>query len=1616
MFRSDFIRNDIDPENDDLVFQILDWYATDIDVGDDGDEHDGDDKESKSDLKYFIKAFGVDASGKSIGLTITDFQPFFYIQISNTDLGNAKMFNMIKTFLLDKYGKKYDIVRITRASKINLYGFTNHTKEYYMKITFKNLKGFKSATYNLKEIVIMRHKRKIKQFESNIEPFIRFTHLNNISPCGWVKVQKEDYDFNEELLISETSNDLITHWQCVENYKCDSMAPFIVASYDIECTSSHGDFPMAIKSYKKTARELYDYYKQLISKRFVRTEIEPLLLKQIYGLFEIDGVTESVLTYVIPKKNQVIDKDVIKEQALNRIEDIYTIMKDKPDTEKKTIDFMQKDLKLNDAKELVRKLKDTREQLVRFKKADYEIEDIIMNMVYDKYKDFEKELKMRYINKAMSNSPRIMSLFDDDTVFDKVAKQFEKMGCPKLEGDEIIQIGTTFHIYGQKECFFKHIITLKDCDDNFDVDEIVECNSEKQLLNEWRKMIKEMDPDIVTGYNIFGFDNGYMRDRSLELKCSRGFEKLGRFKEIEYDDKKNKAFIVKELQSSALGQNILKYFSMEGRVQIDIMKLVQKDHKLDTYKLDFVASHFINGKVKSVIDNNTIIIDKIQGIYVNNFIKLNDKKYRIQAICSETNTVTIENDDSVDISGSKSWGMVKDDISPNEIFKAQNGDAVDRAKIAKYCIQDCALCNYLMMKLEIIANNAGMANVCLVPLSYIFLRGQGIKIFSLVAKQCLDDGFIIPVVRKPDDSDESYEGAIVLDPEPGIYEEPVSVLDFASLYPSSMISENISHDSIVLDKKYDNLPDVEYLDITYDVNGRDKVVRFAQFKNGEKGVMPRILMKLLSQRKLTRKKMLYESVVSGDQEFSGLVSNETDDEVTLKNLETNEAVTFDKSSIEKRQSTYSEFEQAVLEGQQLAFKITANSLYGQVGARTSPIYLQELAASTTATGRNLVMKLKNFAEENYDCKVVYGDSVLPNTPVMLRYKNEIHIKPIDKITELTHTDWESYERFLKEGTNKEKSELTNIETWTHDGWKQVKKVIRHKCNKKIYRVLTHTGLVDVTEDHSLLNKNLKEVKPSDVMVGTELFHKSPNIQNKHTTDWTYEKLFVIGMFIGDGSCGSYICQSGKKNSWAINNTDLNLLEKCKSYMEETYKNAGYKFVIYDTLKSSGVYKLCAKGDIKSLVNEWRSLCYENKCKIIPKEAYFQESLLDGLWAADGCRLDYEKIKCRRIDTKNQITAQSYYTYLTTLGYNVSINTRNDKTNIFRLTFSKNKFRKNTHAIKKIELLHDSYDDYVYDIETEAGTFQAGIGNMIVKNTDSIFIKFISLPDENGFELSGKDRLQASIDKSIELSKAFKPHLKAPHDAEYEKTFFPFIIMSKKRYVGNLYEEDVNKFKQKSMGIVLKRRDNANILKTVYGGMIDIILNENNVDKSIEFLKKQLKNIEDGKVDIKDLVITKTLKGSYADPSKIAHKVLADRMMDRDPGSAPQVNDRVPYVYIYNKEKNALQGDKIENPDFIQKNNVKIDYAFYITNQIQKPVSQLLSLRVEQIKGCKKNREYFENLKQKYLKEYNGDVIKTNDKINTLKELEVSNLIFDPIITKINQKARGQTTMTRWFST
>ena len=99
-------------------------------------------------------------------------------------------------------------------------------------------------------------------------------------------------------------------------------------------------------------------------------------------------------------------------------------------------------------------------------------------------------------------------------------------------------------------------------------------------------------------------------------------------------------------------------------------------------------------------------------------------------------------------------------------------------------------------------------------------------------------------------------------------------------------------------------------------------------------------------------------------------------------------------------------------------------------------------------------------------------------------------------------------------------------------------------------------------------------------------------------------------------------------------------------------------------------------------------------------------------------------------------------------------------------------------------------------------------------------------------------------------------------------------------------------------------------------------------------------------------------GYYKNPETIAHKVLADRIGVRDPGNKPSSNDRIPYVYIETDGKVALQGDRIETPEYIVENDLKPDYLFYITNQIMKPVAQIYSLIVEDLKGFKFSKNYY----------------------------------------------------------
>jgi DNA polymerase elongation subunit (family B) len=1213
-----------------MEFQILDWKAEDLDI----EIEEDDDTEGEIVRKYIIKCFGLTAERETVAITICDFTPYFYIKPSH----NLLPFELrnIHNYLKDSlpYRFKNSIYNVKHMNKKDMWGFNNNQTFPFIRIAFTNIMAMKLCVKLLsKSIRIGKHFFKYKLYENNIEPFIRFLHCKNINPSGWSKIDL-DKCFTNTIRKTNCKYDLAIKWSNVESLPSkETISPLIVASFDIECASSHGDFPLAIKKYEKTTRELIQACSVFKTKGTNATIIKRFISKSLHHIFNIECDDEMNQYYSkIHFKNPNVK---VKKSSIKIVVDtIYDIVV--------TAD-------LNNLKDLS-DVYDCQDEVLKFKNA-FNRESMKNNDPDSK----QKESMFTQVNTILSTN------------------------FPDVEGDSVIQIGTTFHKYGSMNCYYKHIITLGTCDDIQGVDEIIQCETEQDVLLEWTKLIQKIDPDIITGYNIFGFDFQFVYDRSTEIGCSKEFCKLGSYKNHRSE------IVHKCLSSSALGDNFLHFIDIEGRVLIDLMKVIQRDHNLDSYKLDNVASHFIQGNIHNV-DGNKLKVDNILGLQVNSYVTLkNDKetdKYLITEIDSKNNIIHVN---SNNIKQYTKWGLAKDDVTPNEIFQCQKGTSFDRARIAKYCVQDCALCNLLIIKLEIIANNLGMSNVCCVPLSYIFMRGQGVKIFSLVAKQCRLDHILIPTLNNRYDEnyventdDDGYEGAIVLTPKPGIYiDEPISVMDYASLYPSSMISENISHDSLVLDEKYDNLPDVSYVDITYDTyeglgDKKTKVgvktCRYAQFKDGSKGILPRILMNLLKQRKLTRKRATEKKITKKNGEVhNGHVNTIEGNKVCI-----GDDIIVDEIDIEKIEDLHNEFTKAVLDGLQQAYKVTANSLYGQVGARTSPIYLKELAASTTATGRNLILKAKDFMEKNYDVNVIYGD------------------------------------------------------------------------------------------------------------------------------------------------------------------------------------------------------------------------------------------------------------------------------------------------------------------------------------------------------TDSIFVSF-RLNEKEG--LTGKEALKKSIELSCKASSEFKKAcLKAPHDLEYEKTFYPFVILSKKKYVGNLYEFDVNHFKQKSMGIVLKRRDNANIVKHVYGGIIDIILNECDVQKAVTFLKHKLQDLIVGKFPLDQLVISKTLKGEYKDPTRIAHKVLADRMGDRDPGSKPQVNDRIPYIYIINKEKGVLQGDKIETPSYIIEHNIKPDYGFYISNQIMKPVSQLLALTLETIPGYTKKHDpkYYEIKEKQLMVLKDGNEKKVQEKLNTLRMDEVEKILFRPLLDKLSAKTNGNTSVTDFF--
>ena len=231
---------------------------------------------------------------------------------------------------------------------------------------------------------------------------------------------------------------------------------------------------------------------------------------------------------------------------------------------------------------------------------------------------------------------------------------------PRNSSDVVFQIGMTTRAFGQPGFIDRKCLCLKET-----VGPDVECfATEGELLEAWQRHLQKVDPDIITGWNIFGFDLEFLHMRAVRTGASTVW---GRVKDCPIEE-----VTVKNLSSSALGNNELKMTPMKGRYVFDLFQDVKREHKLESYSLNNVSKHFLKDQ--------------------------------------------------------------KNDMPVKEIFSRYAEGNPDRlGQVAEYCLKDTELPHQLMEKLCQIQNQVEMAKACWVPLAFLSERGQQIKVFSQMA-------------------------------------------------------------------------------------------------------------------------------------------------------------------------------------------------------------------------------------------------------------------------------------------------------------------------------------------------------------------------------------------------------------------------------------------------------------------------------------------------------------------------------------------------------------------------------------------------------------------------------------------------------------------------------------------------------------------------------------------------------------------------------------------------------------------------------------------------------------------------------------------------------------------
>jgi DNA polymerase delta subunit 1 len=174
---------------------------------------------------------------------------------------------------------------------------------------------------------------------------------------------------------------------------------------------------------------------------------------------------------------------------------------------------------------------------------------------------------------------------------------------PEAQIDPVIQIAAMVTRQGESKPFVRNVFTLNTCA-HIVGSQVLEFQNEADLLLEWRNFLEEVDPDMIIGYNIANFDLPYLMDRAKALKLQQ-FPYLGRLNGVKTEVRDT------HFSSKAYGNRDSKQVHMEGRLQLDLLQVMQRDYKLRSYSLNSVCAQFLGEQKEDV--HHSIITELQNG-------------------------------------------------------------------------------------------------------------------------------------------------------------------------------------------------------------------------------------------------------------------------------------------------------------------------------------------------------------------------------------------------------------------------------------------------------------------------------------------------------------------------------------------------------------------------------------------------------------------------------------------------------------------------------------------------------------------------------------------------------------------------------------------------------------------------------------------------------------------------------------------------------------------------------------------------------------------------------------------------------------------------------------------